>query len=209
MYKYISNIAIKTIVLFICIATLVACQNPVDTIGVDKCIGIDCQNGGVCVLGECDCTSGYYGDNCENKANALYIGNWDVVQEVKTSTDTTRKGEKQSYRITISEDASGATVLRVTGMYGFADNNTLVRIGTKIGNQEINGTTIETEVPADRSSFTFNRNQTIGNSIQLVKGEGTIDGTGQQLSGTLYTRHIDTAIGTIEEEVMFTADYAN
>lgn len=31
------------------------------------CRGIDCQNGGTCNDGKCDCLKGYYGDNCELK----------------------------------------------------------------------------------------------------------------------------------------------
>lgn len=31
------------------------------------CNGVDCQNGGTCNDGKCDCLKGYYGDNCELK----------------------------------------------------------------------------------------------------------------------------------------------
>jgi hypothetical protein len=31
------------------------------------CSGVDCQNGGTCNDGKCDCLKGYYGDNCELK----------------------------------------------------------------------------------------------------------------------------------------------
>lgn len=31
------------------------------------CSGIDCENGGTCNDGKCDCLKGYYGDNCELK----------------------------------------------------------------------------------------------------------------------------------------------
>lgn len=34
---------------------------------VNECFGIVCENGGVCVTGECDCPDGFSGTNCETE----------------------------------------------------------------------------------------------------------------------------------------------
>lgn len=174
----------------------------------DLCAGVECRNGGYCFEGQCECTAGYYGDNCEKKANARYLGNWTFTQEVQVSNDSSRVGKKDVYQVTITDDESGATVLNFEGFYGNAAYTIKGRLGRKIGSIEIDGKSVESDVFAENTSFIFNRYQTFGSEgYQLSKGEGVIDELGEQISGQFFITYPDAKLGAIEEAVTFTADY--
>ena len=49
------------------------------------CVGVNCQNGGTCDNGTCDCPTGYGGTLCETKANAKFEG-------LYTGTETCNTG---------------------------------------------------------------------------------------------------------------------
>jgi hypothetical protein len=50
---------------YIIILFLVNCSDDGNDPEIDLCIGIICQNGGICNEGVCECVNGYTGDNCE------------------------------------------------------------------------------------------------------------------------------------------------
>ena len=39
----------------------------------DPCDGVQCQNGGVCASGDCDCPPGFWGSRCENEQKPIYM----------------------------------------------------------------------------------------------------------------------------------------
>ena len=51
---------------------LAACQE-------DPCEGVECQNGGTCIEGSCECAQGYSGPNCETANFAQYLGTYDAT----------------------------------------------------------------------------------------------------------------------------------
>lgn len=188
-----------------------ACKKEKYTPAPDKCAGITCQNNGVCIQGECDCTAGYSGEFCENKNIAPYIGNWSVTQEVISSNGTPVTGQVTTYNMTIAEDPSGVTILNFSNFMGDpAFNNVLGRIGMTIDFvKNANGVNVETEVPADPANFVFKRYQPLGQSgKQLLKGEGYINSLGTQLNGEFYLVYADTS-GPVEDRVSFSATYIN
>lgn len=177
----------------------------------DSCAGVICQNNGVCIQGECDCTAGYTGPNCENKANAPYIGKWAVNQEVVSTNGNPVSGMNTSYQMEIAEDPSGVTVLRLSGFMGDASfNNVKIRIGASYELLKNNsGVYVDTEVPANSSSFIFTRYQPLGQSNkQLVLGEGSINSLGTQLNGEFYVAYADTS-GVVEDRITFSATFVN
>lgn len=187
-----------------------ACKKEEYTPVPDKCAGIVCKNNGVCIQGECDCTAGYSGEFCDNKNIALYIGNWSVTQEIVSTNGKPVSGRTSTYTITISEDASGVTILNFSNFMGEPGfNNVLARIGMTIDfvKDENGNYSTESEVQSDPSNFIFRRYQVLGQSgKQLLKGEGAINSLGTQMSGEFYVVYADTT-GPAEDRIKFSADY--
>jgi len=44
-----------------------------DTLNEDLCAGVDCQNGGTCYLGLCDCSTGWTGSDCSTQVTPSKI----------------------------------------------------------------------------------------------------------------------------------------
>lgn len=177
----------------------------------DKCVGVVCQNNGVCIQGECDCTTGFTGVYCENKAIAPYIGKWSVSQEVVSRNDKPLTGVTSNYEMNITEDPSGVTILNFSGFMGDASfNNVKGRIAMTIDYvKNSSGVNEETEIPAPPSDFVFKRYQPLGQSNkQLVKGEGEINSLGTQLTAEFYIVYSDST-GPVEDRVRFSATYIN
>lgn len=188
-----------------------ACKKDKDT-SSGACAGIVCQNNGVCISGICDCTAGYTGEFCQDKAISPYLGKWAVTEEVISSNGQPVSGDKKNYEMTISEDPSGVTIFNISdfaGEPGF--DNVRGRIAMTIGEERnSNGALVETEMPAEPSSFVFIRYQPLGQSTkQLVKGEGSINSLGTSLSGEYYIVYPDSAKGAVEDRISFSATYLN
>lgn len=54
----------------------------------DKCSGIVCQNGGICVDGACACIDGYEGTNCGSKWHSKFSGKWTATDKYNADTGT-------------------------------------------------------------------------------------------------------------------------
>lgn len=195
--------------LIFCTVVYTSCKKTPYTY-TDSCTGIVCENNGTCFSGKCSCTAGYTGDKCEKKANAPYIGKWNVTQQTIASNNQDIIGTIKNYEVLITEDPVGVTSLRFAGFMADASYTALVRIAMTIGYIDADSNTkTEIDVPAAASSFVFKRYQPLGTStIQLVKGQGTINALGTQMSGEFYLIYPDSA-KAIEERVSFSASYIN
>lgn len=175
----------------------------------NACTGIVCQNNGICLDGKCDCTSGYTGEFCQDKAIAPYIGKWRVTQEVVSRNGQPVSGMTTTYETTITEDPSGVTILNFSDFMGQPDfDNVLARIGVIVDSQyTYNGYYIGIEIPADPGNFVFKTYQPLGQSHkQLLRGEGAINSIGTQLTGEFYIVYADSS-KAIEDRITFSATY--
>jgi hypothetical protein len=48
----------------------------------DECKDVVCQNGGTCVSGTCNCTTGYEGTNCETESRTKFIKSWSAADQI-------------------------------------------------------------------------------------------------------------------------------
>lgn len=212
MFRIKTVIVTAVLVAMAFITTFIAaCKKERYVPGPDKCAGIVCNNNGVCIQGECDCTSGYTGQFCESKAIAPYIGKWSVTQEIVSRNNKPQSGLVSTYEMNITEDPSGVTILNFSGFMGqSAFNNVKGRIGMTIDfDKDANGNYVETEVPTTPSNFIFKRYQPLGQSgKQVLKGEGGINSLGTQLNGEFYIIYADVT-GPVEDRITFSATFIN
>ncbi|MDX1906693.1 MAG: calcium-binding EGF-like domain-containing protein [Bacteroidia bacterium] len=59
------------VLMFVAAAAFSAC---------DPCSKVDCQNGGSCVDGTCQCVTGYEGTECETKSRTRFVGSFTVSE---------------------------------------------------------------------------------------------------------------------------------
>jgi hypothetical protein len=52
----------------------------------DACKGVTCQNGGTCSGGNCTCTTGYEGTNCETVSRDKFVKSWSASDLVTGSS---------------------------------------------------------------------------------------------------------------------------
>lgn len=90
----------------------------------DECKDVVCQNGGTCNEGNCECSSGYEGTNCETKSVTKFIGTWAVSENCDGSNNT--------YQVTITADPSDVTRVIVSnlGDYGCSVGGTITWNGS-------------------------------------------------------------------------------
>lgn len=185
-----------------------ACNKPEYTPSPDKCEGVVCQHNGRCISGVCDCTAGYTGQYCENKANKLYIGRWKVTQELLTSDGQPVNGVVDSYEVDIAEATAGITFLDVSGFMG-GGYSVQWRIGMKVELvKDEQGEYNEAEVQSSPSDFIFKRYQPLGQSgMQILKGEGQINSLGTGMGGEFYVIYADSVKGPVEDRWKFSAAF--
>ncbi len=153
LLKGITGTALLVVLVFT-VTVYTACKDKY-VASPNACTGIVCQNNGICLDGKCDCTSGYTGEFCQDKAIAPYIGRWRVTQEIVSRNGQPVSGMTTTYETTITEDPSGVTILNFSDFMGQPDfDNVLGRIGTSIELiKDDNGIYVETEGPSDPANL--------------------------------------------------------
>lgn len=74
----------KTIILWsflwlLFLTAIIACSSDSDSKPIDLCASTNCQNGGECIDGYCQCPKGYYGVKCETEKRPFLVKITDVV----------------------------------------------------------------------------------------------------------------------------------
>ena len=122
----------------------------------DACQDVTCNNGGICVDGDCVCATGYEGADCSTLVRTAFIGSVNVNETCSQSTD--------SYAVTI---AAGATDTEVTisNLYdaGLVATGTVnANGGITIDNQAFGTGTISGSVTENGGVLTFNFTLAVG-----------------------------------------------
>ncbi|MFI4963030.1 MAG: hypothetical protein ACHP6H_04135 [Legionellales bacterium] len=87
----------------------------------DKCKDVTCQHGGTCSGGNCTCTTGYEGTNCETKSRDKFVGTYTGSEICTVGTD--------NYSIVLSAGSSDL-VLTYTNLYNEAFTATCTMAAT-------------------------------------------------------------------------------
>ncbi|MFQ5334919.1 MAG: calcium-binding EGF-like domain-containing protein [Flavobacteriales bacterium] len=114
----------KTIAILFSIPLLIfsnACKDP--------CKDMECLNGGECVeidrkTAECNCTTGYEGDDCGTEMRAKFLS----MYAAKETCDQTGNG---TYTATISESSGSVSEIKITGAWGMFANGVIATVDGK------------------------------------------------------------------------------
>ncbi len=68
----------------------------------DACKDVTCDNGGLCVEGDCECATGYSGVSCATLVRASFVGNYNTTESCSSGSD--------SYAVTVAAGATDLTV---------------------------------------------------------------------------------------------------
>jgi hypothetical protein len=75
----------------------------------DKCKNVTCNNGGTCIDGSCECSTGYEGTKCETESRTKFVGTY-AVSESKNG------GTAYAYGALISSGTGGINSLRISNI---------------------------------------------------------------------------------------------
>ena len=137
----------------------------------DECKDVDCQNGGTCVEGTCECASGYEGSECQTQWRDKVVKVWNV-----TSNSCAGVG---GWQVTVTE-GSGSTGLNL----GNFSHLTCLGGGITVNANMTGSNTFE--IPS----------QQLCDGNITISGSGTISGNALNIS---YTYNIPGENGTCTE----------
>lgn len=196
MKKY--RVQLFTVVITIMTFVYVGCNKDEPYTYIDDCAGVECQNGGICIDGSCQCPNGYEGANCETKWLSRYVGDWKFTQTVDVSTDDSRIGQQKSYTATIGSDNGSTTQFVIDGLLGDATLNDVPCVVGLNSDDEF----------VSSSQFIFKRNHAIKGSYFIVNsGDGTINGSGTVMNGKFEITYPGDSNNVVNETITFTASY--
>lgn len=136
----------------------------------DKCAGIYCANGGVCVDAVCACARGYEGSSCEKKWLDKFTGTWQARDAYYKDTSY------NMYTLQVSTVSSKLDTFLITG---FADSLSVLCKRDSI------------------NRFSFIPDQKIKDTVYVIKtGYGRLDVAGGKVSGVYTFKLGDTLITT-------------
>lgn len=81
---------------------------------------INCQNGGECNEGTCECINGFEGENCEVFATGKFIGNWDAADSCPSAI--MQEDSLWHYDVTINPLTNDQTKVEIFNFGGFGEN---------------------------------------------------------------------------------------
>jgi hypothetical protein len=86
----------------------------------DKCKHVICVNG-ECIDGTCNCSTGYFGTDCNTVVNAGFAGGWAGTEECIAGSD--------EYQVSMAAEGSSLTNLTMVGFWGIEDDTVIAVVG--------------------------------------------------------------------------------
>jgi hypothetical protein len=107
----------------------------------DKCKRITCLNG-TCVEGICNCSTGYFHEDCAAVINAAFPGTWVNTEECTAGSD--------GYSIAMTAAGDSKTDLHIVGLWELNSDSVLATVGANgldisINRQAVGGVEIDGE----------------------------------------------------------------
>jgi hypothetical protein len=123
----------------------------------NKCNGVVCQHGGVCVDGSCSCIVGYEGAHCETAWSEKFAGKWHADDSYIRDTSHTH------FNYDISITGSGPDSFFVSGLSDSFRSVTCYR--------------------SSINAFTMKSGQNLDSSITIQNGNGTLNTQNNTITG--------------------------
>lgn len=130
----------------------------------DPCKDVVCLNGGTCIIGICDCITGYEGDDCGTESRAKVIGTYSVTDNCSSSGGST-------YTVVVTVSSTDVANMLISNFWDSFTNSVVVSIDgddITIANQE-----------PDNDDFTISGSGTYSNGTisfsYTITDEGTND----------------------------------
>ncbi|MCD6062358.1 MAG: EGF-like domain [Flavipsychrobacter sp.] len=138
----------------------------------DECEDVVCQNGGTCVDGVCQCSTGWEGTLCDTKSNAKFVGTWSVAETCGTTPSN-------PYQVIITADASDPTKVVVSNLGNY--NCTVT--GAIVFNGTVSGNTLT--VNDNKCSTQMNATGTLANGVLTINYTASFGATIDNCTATL------------------------
>lgn len=126
----------------------------------DACKDVTCENGGVCVEGDCECADFYEGTTCADAFSTKFVTTSGATADVVTAADTANSG---TYNYTLVIAANGAGMITMTPFGGFT------------------GTTITADMDPNNSNAFDIASQT-DQASRTFSGSGSINAAGSEVT---------------------------
>ncbi len=124
----------------------------------DECKGVQCNNGGTCVSGTCQCTTGYEGPNCSTLMTAKFIKTWTAPSDQNVASGV----KLNPYTCIIVQGTTLNSVVIGTGFYDNFFQHTI--------NGTVNGTTltVPTQSPDGTANYSVSGSATYNTNGSLT-----------------------------------------
>jgi hypothetical protein len=132
----------------------------------DHCIDTVCNNGGVCVLGNCSCLNGFEGQNCDEVWNERFLGTWFreiPLHDTLVWSPADSLYVAKTWKEEISIISNGRADQFLIKNIGYLDSILCRRLSS--------------------TEFAIMENQFIDSSITILSGSGLIDSANHIISG--------------------------
>jgi len=132
----------------------------------DECKDVVCQNGGTCVTGNCNCTTGFSGTNCETQIRTTYYNTY-KRNGTDSDGDTYTNWGLKFYKVGDDAKKMGLDVM---------DNNNVNAVALTVTLQSNTTFTIDSKVDGT-TTFTGNGTVDANKATLSLTVNDTVDGT--------------------------------